>query len=106
MPSTVRQNIGQKTARMNEHHRLSLDHIAEAARSIDRVFLHTPQFVSAGLSARFGCELTLKLETANPIGSFKGRGASFFVNRLAASGSVKPMVCASAGNFGQALAYA
>jgi threonine dehydratase len=91
---------------MKENHRLSLDNIREAARSIDPVFLHTPQFVSEGLSARFGCELTLKLETANPIGCFKGRGASFFVNRVAASGSVTPMVCASAGNFGQALAYA
>src|ERR1700761_378828 len=87
-------------------HRLSLDKIAQAARSIDPVFLHSAQFVSEGLSAKFGCELTLKLETANPIGSFKGRGASFFVERLAASGRVKPMVCASAGNFGQALAYA
>ena len=91
---------------MSNHHRLSLDNIAGAARGIDPVFLHTPQFVSEGLSAKFGCELTLKLETANPIGSFKGRGASFFLDRLAASGSVKPMVCASAGNFGQALAYA
>jgi threonine dehydratase len=63
-------------------------------------------FVSEGLSARFGCELTLKVETANPIGCFKGRGASFFVERMAASGWVTLMVCASAGNFGQALAYA
>jgi threonine dehydratase len=91
---------------MSNHHRLSLDNIAEAAQSINPVFLHTPQFVSEDLAAKFGCELTLKLETANPIGSFKGRGASFFVDRLASSGSVKPMVCASAGNFGQALAYA
>ena len=91
---------------MNNNHRLSLANIADAARSIDPVFLHTPQFVSEGLSARFGCELTLKVETVNPIGCFKGRGASFFVERMAASGGVTPMVCASAGNFGQALAYA
>jgi threonine dehydratase len=92
--------------RMNNNHRLSLDNIADAARTIDPVFLHTPQFFSGGLSARFGCELTLKVETVNPIGCFKGRGASFFVERMAASGRVTPMVCASAGNFGQALAYA
>jgi threonine dehydratase len=93
-------------ALLNKAHRLSLDNIASAARSIDPVFLHTPQFVSESLSARFGCELTLKVETINPIGCFKGRGASFFVERMAASGRVTPLVCASAGNFGQALAYA
>lgn len=91
---------------MNEIHRLSLDNIAAAARGIDPVFLHTPQFVSAALSAGFGCELTIKVETVNPVGCFKGRGASFFVQRLADSGQRPPLVCASAGNFGQALAYA
>jgi threonine dehydratase len=91
---------------MNKNQRLSLDNIADAALAIDPVFLHTPQFVSEGLSARFQCELTLKVETLNPIGCFKGRGASFFLQRMAASGRVTPMVCASAGNFGQALAYA
>jgi threonine dehydratase len=81
-------------------HRLSLENIAEAARTIDPVFLQTPQFVSEALSTRFRCELTLKVETSNPIGSFKGRGASYFLRTHA-----EPMVCASAGNFGQAMAY-
>ena len=87
-------------------HRLSLDNISLAARTLDPVFLNSPQFVSNGLSTKFGCDLTLKLETANPIGSFKGRGASFFIQQVVASNRVRPMVCASAGNFGQALAYA
>lgn len=90
----------------NSKHRLSLESISCAAKTIDPVFLNMPQFVSNGLSAKLGCELTLKLETANPIGSFKGRGASFFIQQIVASGRVRPMVCASAGNFGQALAYA
>lgn len=98
--------MSPSATRTHQTHRLSLENIAEAARCIDPVFLHTPQFLSEGLSARLGLELTLKLETANPIGSFKGRGASFFVQRMAASGAAAPMVCASAGNFGQALAYA
>jgi threonine dehydratase len=82
--------------------RLSLTRIAEAARIIDPVFLHTPQFVSERLSARLNCELTLKVETINPIGSFKGRGASYF---LETDRPQSPFVCASAGNFGQAMAY-
>ncbi len=44
-----------------------------------------------------------KVESANPIGSFKGRGADWWMQSCALDGRV---VCASAGNFGQALAYA
>ena len=84
-------------------HRLSLARIAAAARQIDPVFTSSPQLASAPLSARLGCRLTLKLETLNPIRSFKGRGADFFVGALAEPG---PLVCASAGNFGQGMAYA
>ncbi len=87
---------------MHLHHRLSLENIAEASRRIDPVFLHTPQYVSEGLSALFDCTLTLKIETLNPAGSFKGRGASYFTQKLETAAR---LVCASAGNFGQALAY-
>jgi threonine dehydratase len=87
-------------------HRLSLTNISEAARAIDPVFLNTPQYISERLSAKFGCELTLKIETINPIGCFKGRGASYWMHRFQASGQrADQAVCASAGNFGQALAY-
>lgn len=84
--------------------RLSLEHIEEAAHSIDPVFLNTPQFHSDALSDELGMQLVLKVETVNPIRSFKGRGAEFFTSRLPA-GSPK-LVCASAGNFGQGMAYA
>lgn len=83
--------------------RLSLAHIREAASEIDPVFLGSPQFISEPLSEQLGCTLTLKVETANPVRSFKGRGADFFVRRL---NDATPLVCASAGNFGVALAYA
>jgi threonine dehydratase len=48
----------------------------------------------------------VKVETVNPIRCFKGRGTEVFVNGLA-GGNTKPqtLICASAGNFGQALAY-
>ena len=45
-----------------------------------------------------------KDETANPIRSFKGRGADFLVSSLPDSSAT--LVCASAGNFGQGMAYA
>jgi threonine dehydratase len=46
----------------------------------------------------------LKVECVNPIRSFKGRGTDYLLHRL----GPRPggLVCASAGNFGQGMAYA
>lgn len=86
-------------------HRLSLHSIAAAALGIRREFLHTPQYECEPLSAQLGCTLTLKVECVNPLRSFKGRGADWFLQQWLARGGRGPLVCASAGNFGQALAY-
>lgn len=87
--------------------RLSLDNIREAAALIDPVFTASPQFDCEPLSRALGTGLTLKVETLNPIRNFKGRGASYFVRRSIEAGAGKNgFVCASAGNFGQAMAYA
>jgi threonine dehydratase len=83
---------------------LALERIAEAARVIDPVFLHSPQFVSDPLSERLGLRLLCKVELLNPIRSFKGRGADYFMQHLGSDS--RSLVCASAGNFGQGLAYA
>ncbi|MGH9961116.1 MAG: hypothetical protein ACREBC_29010, partial [Pyrinomonadaceae bacterium] len=62
--------------------RLSLERIREAARVIDPVFLNTPQFLAEALSERLGLRLICKIETCNPIRSFKGRGADYFLHNL------------------------
>lgn len=87
-------------------HRLSLERIAKAAARIDPVFLHSAQFECDALNDALGCRITLKVETENPIRSFKGRGADFFLQEAIERGDERPIVCASAGNFGQAMAYA
>src|SRR5205807_7842101 len=76
----------------------------EAATVIDPVFLHTPQYVCEPLSDQLGVTIVLKVESINPIRSFKGRGTDFLLHRLA--GDRTGIVCASAGNFGQGMAYA
>jgi threonine dehydratase len=76
--------------------RLSLDRIRQATDVIDPVFLDSPARPSS-----IGPDLTLKVETLNPVRSFKGRGTDTVVARAGAD----RMVCASAGNLGQALAY-
>jgi threonine synthase len=58
---------------------------------------HTPLLHAPRLSARFGVELWLKWEGANPTGSFKDRGMSVAVTRAVADGA-HTLVCASTGN--------
>jgi threonine dehydratase len=82
---------------------LSPTRIEAGVGEIDPVFLDTPQFVSERLSERFGREVVVKVETLNPIGSFKGRGTSLLARELDPS---LTWVCETAGNFGQGLAYA
>lgn len=82
---------------------LSANAIATARDAIDRTFLDTPQFVAESLSASLGRELVVKVETLNPVGSFKARGASVLARSLDPAST---WVCSTAGNFGQGLAYA
>ncbi len=83
---------------------LDLDRIARAATVIDPVFLNSPQYVESTLADALGRPVLTKVETLNPLRSFKGRGADFLVSELPAGSTV---VCASSGgNFGQGIGYA
>ncbi|MFC9977498.1 threonine/serine dehydratase [Spirillospora sp. NPDC127200] len=83
---------------------LDVARIEKAVQVIDPVFLDTPQYLDEQLCRALGGRaVTVKLETANPVRSFKGRGADLMLSTLAPG---TPVVCASSGNFGQAVAYA
>ena len=84
--------------------RLRLDRIRGAAGAIDPVFLDTPVLPCAPLGEALGCSVTLKVETLNPVRSFKGRGTETVAAVAREEGAAR-VVCASAGNLGQALAY-
>jgi threonine dehydratase len=85
--------------------RLDLERVRGAVAAIDPVFLGTPQFEVGALSEALGCSVTLKVETLNPVRSFKGRGTETVLSALVREGRCSSVVCASAGNLGQALAY-
>lgn len=66
----------------------------------------TPLVQAPVLSARFGCEVWVKVEGANPTGSFKDRGMTLAVSKAKAEGA-QAVVCASTGNTSaSAAAYA
>ncbi|MEZ4561424.1 MAG: pyridoxal-phosphate dependent enzyme [Thermomicrobiales bacterium] len=83
--------------------RITLPRIETAAAAIDPVFLHTPQWVCEPLADDLGVRVLLKVEVLNPIRSFEGRGADWLVQNLPHGAEI---VCASAGNFGRARAFA
>jgi threonine dehydratase len=84
--------------------RLDLNRIRAARTVIDPIFLDTRLYRCEALEPDLGCTVSIKLETANPIRSFKGRGTELVTSLLAENGS-RAAVCASAGNLGQALAW-
>jgi threonine synthase len=67
---------------------------------------NTPLVPAPELSARLDCDVYLKIEGANPTGSFKDRGMTMAVSKAVESGS-KAVICASTGNTSaSAAAYA
>lgn len=58
---------------------------------------NTPLLPAPELSRRTGCEVYLKVEGANPTGSFKDRGMTVAITRALANGS-RAVICASTGN--------
>ncbi|MDB6100920.1 MAG: Threonine dehydratase [Gammaproteobacteria bacterium] len=83
---------------------ISVAGIAAAAPHIDPVFLNSAMVKDTSLDRPLGCQLVAKVETQNPVGSFKGRGTELFAATALKRGQT--VVCASAGNFGQGLARA
>lgn len=84
--------------------RLDTARIRAARQVIAPVFLDSPLYRCEALEPGLGCTVSIKLETANPVRSFKARGTEVVASLLAGSGS-RAVVCASAGNLGQALAW-
>lgn len=83
---------------------LDLADILAARRTIAGVAVRTPLVPSLHLSAVAGREFLLKLETTQPTGAFKLRGA---VNAIAAvAPDAAGVTCCSTGNHGRAVAYA
>ncbi|HJN43410.1 MAG: threonine ammonia-lyase, biosynthetic [Acidobacteria bacterium] len=86
-------------------------HVARLLREIltSRVYdvaRETSLDSAEGLSARVGAEVLLKREDLQPVFSFKLRGAYNKVAHLSEDERARGVVCASAGNHAQGVAYA
>jgi threonine dehydratase len=84
---------------------LTLADVYHARCRLEGRAYRSPLIESASLSALARTPVYLKLETVQPTGSFKLRGATNALARLAEQGC-KRVVTASTGNHGRAVAYA
>ena len=80
--------------------------VEQAAARLAGVLGDSPLHRSPRLSARVGGEVWLKREDLQPVRSYKGRGAYNLLAQLDAGQRAAGVVCASAGNHGQGVAFA
>lgn len=85
---------------------LSVDNIFRAKIQLSGVALVTPLSFNARLSEKYRCRVFLKREDLQVVRSYKIRGAYYKMSTLDKSLLDKGVVCASAGNHAQGVAFA
>lgn len=80
--------------------------VESAAQNLADVVEHTPLLPNARLSAASGAQVYLKREDLQPVRSYKLRGAYNLISSLAPAQREAGVICASAGNHGQGVAFA
>ncbi len=85
---------------------ITLADILAARQSIDGMINRTPIVPSPSLSAISGNDVVLKMETMQPIGVFKLRGAANALANLTDDERRRGVVCYSTGNHGRGVASA
>jgi threonine dehydratase len=85
---------------------VGLEDLQSARELIRPVLRATPIIESYTLSELVGAEIYLKLENLQRTGSFKPRGAYVHLARRLQGGPLSGVVCASAGNHAQGVAFA
>jgi threonine dehydratase len=84
---------------------VTLADVQAAKNELSKYLEPSPLLLNTWLSEQFGCELYLKLENMQPIGSFKIRGATYKISRLSAAERKRGVIAASAGNHAQGVAW-
>ena len=80
--------------------------IEAAAARLEGVAVRTPLQLNERLSQRTGAFVWLKREDLQPVRSYKIRGAYNLIAQLGEAERAAGVICASAGNHGQGVAFA
>ena len=76
-----------------------------ASERLNGVVRNTPLEYNAGLSEKYNCEIYLKREDLQVVRSYKLRGAYNMISQLTEEQMSRGVVCASAGNHAQGVAF-
>lgn len=85
--------------------RIGLEDIVHAQLHLKEIVTRTPLQHNRVLSERYECNVLLKREDLQVVRSFKIRGAYHSIRSLAPETLAKGVICASAGNHAQGVAY-
>ena len=85
--------------------RLTKEKIAEAYETLKKVVIKTPLQYDVYLSQKYQCNVYLKREDLQKVRSFKLRGAYYAISQISPQTLTNGVVCASAGNHAQGVAY-
>lgn len=83
----------------------NLDDVLQAMKRLSGVAIRTPLVQNMLLSRRYGANIMLKREDLQPVRSYKLRGAYNKIVSLSKSDLANGVVCASAGNHAQGVAF-
>ncbi len=86
--------------------RVTTEEVEHAYEVLKDVVVRTPLQLDTILSERYNCKVYLKREDQQMVRSFKIRGAYYSVHSLTEEQRANGVVCASAGNHAQGVAYA
>ncbi|MCM3709622.1 threonine ammonia-lyase IlvA [Sporosarcina luteola] len=90
----------------SETNTVQVEDILIANQLLKDVVNHTPLQKNERLSEKYGCNVYIKREDLQYVRSFKLRGAYYKIKRIEKDAREKGIVCVSAGNHAQGVAYA
>lgn len=85
---------------------VAVENVLIAHHFLKDVVMHTPLQKNDYLSEKYGATIYLKREDLQHVRSFKLRGAYYKIKKIENEAREKGVVCASAGNHAQGVAYA
>jgi len=90
-----------KTSKIN----VTLADVQRAQNELSKYLEPSPLLLNTWLSEALGCQVYLKLENMQPVGSFKIRGATYKISKLTPAERKRGVIAASAGNHAQGVAW-
>lgn len=94
------------TTKTNEQRTVQVEDILKAYQTLKDVVIHTPLQKNELLSEKYECDVYIKREDLQYVRSFKLRGAYYKMKKVEHLVQDRGVVCASAGNHAQGVAFA